>query len=175
MVKAIQLGILSLFCISALAQTPLTGQFKYPDGTGINGYALLTLDKSSATGCSIPSQVQTSKPQRINIVNGSMGAISVFSTTCTTLAYNVAVYDSNRNQLYRGIWIVPVNTAAINIADVESFNGSPFWDQVTFSSWAGLTAPKWKSLDTQNSISWSIMSAAGWAILTEASWGVISQ
>jgi len=122
MAKAIQLGILLLFCISALAQTSITGTFKYPDGTNVTGYVTIALIRSTVTNnCHTPVQIVTVGQKKVSITNGTLGTLALYATTCIAPAqsYKVVVYDNQRTVLYRTSWVVPDSTPPVNVTVLE--------------------------------------------------------
>lgn len=109
--------------VSSLWSAPLTaisGTFKTPDGTAITGYVLISIKKPAVANLCSGSIVNVSiKKTKVSITSGTLGAVSLYPTTCLTPAqpYTVEVYDSNKVLLYRGTWTVP-NTGTANVINL---------------------------------------------------------
>ena len=82
-------GIVALLLLGgglAEAQTTITGTFKNPDGSGVTGRALVSLQKSTVVnGCSA-RQVMTIQQISTKITNGTLGSLSLWPSTCLSVA-----------------------------------------------------------------------------------------
>lgn len=103
---AVLLGI----AYSAYAQTAITGTFKAPNGTAVTGRVIIVLASGvRSNSCSTHPLVLPYRQVVVNITSGTLGAVSLFATSCLSPAkpYSVTVMDSTGKTLYRGTWTVP--------------------------------------------------------------------
>ena len=118
---------LFLFSIPSFAQiVGITGKFSNPDGTPVNGRVTVMLTRSTVTvtcgdhGLPV-AQVITFRPVGASIVNGVLGGLTLYSTSCLKPSqnYSVTVFDLTGNTLYRGQWNVPFNVFSVDVSKVD--------------------------------------------------------
>lgn len=108
---------LLLFSVAALAQqTTITGTFRNPDGSSVNGKVTIQLLRNAivTNTCSTPAQVISFTQLTRSITNSIMAPLQLYPNTCFVPSQNylVYVYDSNNKQLYKGQWLVPQQSVA---------------------------------------------------------------
>lgn len=106
-----------VFVVSAIASS-VSGTFKYPDGTTVNGIAFISLPRASATDtCS--NKKFSFRTVKISIVNGVLPSQTLKPTSCIKpdQKYVFTLYDSHNTFLYRSQWTMP--NSDINAAELE--------------------------------------------------------
>lgn len=126
---ALRLALLSFLIIPSYAQlTAISGSFKNPDTTAVNGKLVVFFSRSTMTllpACGT-QQIVAFKTITVRITNGTMGALSLYAQSCISpnRPYTVRVYDSANNQLYTGQWVVP-NTGTADVSALDTTPGAP--------------------------------------------------
>ncbi len=118
------LFICVLFALPNFAQiVSITGTFKNPDGTNVNGRVSVMLTQSTVTNtCGTVAQIITFRPVGATIVNGVLGSLTLYSSSCLNpkQLYSVTVSDSTGSILYRGQWTVPFNVASVDVSTLDA-------------------------------------------------------
>jgi hypothetical protein len=106
--RLILVASLLMLQVAYAATVSLSGTFRYPDGSPVNGVLAISLAKSAVNTCSTPAKVIPTATSRIAIVNGTLqgGSVAFVETSCLSpaLAYWVKVYDQNKSLLYTDNW-----------------------------------------------------------------------
>jgi hypothetical protein len=119
------MGVLLIGCaLTGLcrAQTNIVGSFRYPDTNVVNGYVTIELTKATVTNnCYTPVQLMTFKQKKVNIVNGVLGTLALYPTSCMSplQSYVVRVYDSSKRLLYKTAWSVPYSISNVDVTVLE--------------------------------------------------------
>lgn len=125
--KTFLLSLMFLLPCMAFGQaTQLSGTLKNPDGSGYNGFLLMSLaqqaaissgNNSSSSACGGPVFVPSTIQIRIQVVNGAMqSAPHIYGSDCTLPAgipYNVIAQDTNGNVDFTAQWLPEGNTQDI--------------------------------------------------------------
>jgi hypothetical protein len=96
--------------------TTITGMFKNPDGTAVNGKITIQLERNGAVTntCVTPAQVISFTTITRTITSSLMAPLQLYPTSCLSPRqyYVVYLYNQNGTQLYRGLWNVPTTSPA---------------------------------------------------------------
>lgn len=116
---------MSRWCLLLLLALPLAGQtvaiqgtFHYPNAVTVNGYLTVALTRTTAMNtCVKPARLVTFQSVRVQITNGTMGALTLYKTSCLSpsVPYRVRVYDRAGKMLYQGSWTVPDSTPPVDV------------------------------------------------------------
>lgn len=124
--RPISMGIILLALAFQLHgyQTTLTGNLNNPDGTGANGYLILSLSQQASVSASCGTQVMVvpTVQIKIQVITGIMqGTPAVFGNDCLlpqNTYYNVTFLDNNGNTVFTDRWVITGMT--INIGTIVS-------------------------------------------------------
>lgn len=121
--KWIFVGLVVLgFSAAAHCQTAISGTFKYPDGTVLNGRVEISLKRNAVKNlCSSPVNVVSFQTVKVLVTAGTLGSLSLYATSCLTpqQPYTVKVFDSRNTMLYQASWTVP-NTGSANVVQLDT-------------------------------------------------------
>jgi hypothetical protein len=105
-------------CLSAQLIT-ISGTFKGPDGTALNGKVTISMARATVTNsCVSPVQITSFRQVIVKITNGTLGSLQLYASTCLQPpqpcganglqagCYQIAVYNSSNVLMYRGHWRV---------------------------------------------------------------------